>query len=430
MEVIREQYKMVALGPKSLQIPSEWNMLTIEDCSSLKGRIGWQGLTTKEYLKKGDYYLVTGTDFKNGRINWEKCHYVTQDRYDQDSKIQIKKEDLLITKDGTIGKVAFIDKSPSKPTTLNSGVFVLRPTNGDYYPSFMYHYLCSNFFTSFIAQIKAGSTIAHLYQKDFNKFSFITPSLPEQQKIAEILSTVDEQISTTQAIIDKSKELKKGLMQKLFSEGIGHTEFKDSKVGKIPKDWEVVKIGKVADCFGGTTPSTIVEEYWDGDILWATPSDITKNKSEYLLKTSRKITEQGRASKNLRFVQKNGLLMTSRASIGFLNISNGDVVTNQGFINIECKSTYHYKFFYYWIINNRNQLIRFSQGSTFLELYRKTFAKINIHLPPLLEQQKIADILSEADAKIEKEEQEKSQLEQLKKGLMQQLLTGQKRVKV
>ena len=123
--------------------------------------------------------------------------------------------------------------------------------------------------------------------------------------------------------------------------------YKDTKIGRIPKDWNTLKINQIADCYGGTTPSTVVEEYWNGDILWATPSDITKNKSEYLLNTSRKITEQGRASKNLRFVKKNGLLMTSRASIGFLNISNGDVVTNQGFINIECKDNFHYKFFYF-----------------------------------------------------------------------------------
>ena len=200
-------------------------------------------------------------------------------------------------------------------------------------------------------------------------------------------------------------------------------QYKDTEIGRIPKDWEVVKIGKVADCYGGTTPSTTVEEYWNGDILWATPSDITKNNSEYLLSTDRKITEKGRASKNLRYVQKNGLLMTSRASIGFLNISNGDVVTNQGFINIECKNTYHFKFFYYWIINNRNLLVRYSQGSTFLELYRKTFSKINIPSPPLPEQQKIAEILSTVDEQISTTQAIIDKSKELKKGLMQKLFS-------
>tara|TARA_B110001452_G_scaffold267425_1_gene277245 strand:- start:974 stop:2233 length:1260 start_codon:yes stop_codon:yes gene_type:complete len=199
--------------------------------------------------------------------------------------------------------------------------------------------------------------------------------------------------------------------------------YKDTKIGSIPKDWDTLKINQVADCYGGTTPSTVVEEYWNGDILWATPSDITKNKSEYLLNTSRKITEQGRASKNLRFVKKNGLLMTSRASIGFLNISNGDVVTNQGFINIECKNNFHYKFFYYWVLDNRKKLLSLSQGSTFLELYRKTFAKINIPAPPLPEQQKIAAILSTVDEQISTTDKIIEKSKELKKALMQKLFS-------
>ena len=199
--------------------------------------------------------------------------------------------------------------------------------------------------------------------------------------------------------------------------------YKDTKIGKIPKDWNTLKINQIADCYGGTTPSTVVEEYWNGDILWATPSDITKNKSEYLLNTSRKITEQGRASKNLRFVKKNGLLMTSRASIGFLNISNGDVVTNQGFINIECKDNFHYKFFYYWVLDNRKKLLSLSQGSTFLELYRKTFSKINIPAPPLPEQQKIAAILSTVDEQISTTDRIIEKSKELKKGLMQKLFS-------
>ena len=199
--------------------------------------------------------------------------------------------------------------------------------------------------------------------------------------------------------------------------------YKDTKIGRIPKDWNTLKINQVADCYGGTTPSTVVEEYWNGDILWATPSDITKNKSEYLLNTSRKITEQGRASKNLRFVKKNGLLMTSRASIGFLNISNGDVVTNQGFINIECKDNFHYKFFYYWVLDNRKKLLSLSQGSTFLELYRKTFSKISIPTPPLPEQQKIAAILSTVDEQISTTDKIIEKSKELKKGLMQKLFS-------
>ena len=211
------EYKIVNFRPKKHKAPKDWKVMSIEETSSLKGRIGWQGLTTKEYLSKGDYFLITGTDFKNGSIDWKHCHYVPKDRFDQDLKIQIKENDILITKDGTIGKIAIVSPMPNKPGTLNSGVFVLRPTSNDYLPNYMYYYLTSYLFSDFISKIKAGSTIAHLYQKDFVKYEFLVPPLLEQQKIAEILSEADAKIEKEEQQKAKLGELKKGLMQQLLT---------------------------------------------------------------------------------------------------------------------------------------------------------------------------------------------------------------------
>ena len=119
-------YKIVkGLFGKYEEIPEKWKWEKLEDNSLLKGRIGWQGLTTTEYRQQGRFYLVTGTDFKNGQIDWINCVYVDEKRFIQDTNIQLKKGDVLITKDGTIGKTAFIDKI-HLPATLNSGVFVVR----------------------------------------------------------------------------------------------------------------------------------------------------------------------------------------------------------------------------------------------------------------------------------------------------------------
>lgn len=119
---------------------------TISEACSLHARIGWQGLTKAEYLDSGDYLLVTGVDFLEGLIDFEHCHYVTKDRYDQDTHIQLKDNDVLVTKDGTIGKVAII-RGLSKPATLNSGVFVVRPRKPDeLLPEFLIFALRSNHF--------------------------------------------------------------------------------------------------------------------------------------------------------------------------------------------------------------------------------------------------------------------------------------------
>ena len=426
MEVLQDTYKDTKIG----RIPIDWEVVMLKDvCKVITSGFSFDVFEKSKIYDGVEVLFTKVSDMNlagNERIITDSVNKGLFSNEFVSSNSVIKPNSLIFPKRGAAIK--------TNKKRINGKHIILDPNliAVSFYDEGTVNYLFTYYyFVNFdLMKIVEDGTIPQINKRDIEPFKIPLPPLKEQQKIAAILSTVDEQISTTDKIIEKSKELKKGLMQKLFSEGIGHTEFKDTKIGRIPKDWNTLKINQVADCYGGTTPSTTVEEYWNGDILWATPSDITKNKSEYLLNTSRKITEQGRASKNLRFVKKNGLLMTSRASIGFLNISNGDVVTNQGFINIECKDNFHYKFFYYWVLDNRKKLLSLSQGSTFLELYRKTFSKISILTPPLPEQQKIADILSEVDAKIENEQAKKEQLEALKKGLMQQLLTGKKRVKV
>lgn len=195
----------------------EWVMKRLGDSSILKARIGWQGLTTAEYLDSGDYYLVTGTEFKDAYIDWSSCHFVDESRYKQDKNIQLKEHDVLVTKDGTIGKVALISSLP-KPATLNSGVFVIRPIDNAFHPDFFYYLLCSNSFIEFLVQLSAGSTINHLYQKDFVSFTYKTPAtIGEQIAIAAILSDMDAEIAALEARRDKTRALKQGMMQELLT---------------------------------------------------------------------------------------------------------------------------------------------------------------------------------------------------------------------
>ena len=137
----------------------------LEDCFSLRARIGWQGLRSDEFKTEGPY-LVTGTDFHNGRVNWDDCYHVTEERYAQDKGIQLREHDLLITKDGTIGKTAVVIDCPEK-ATLNSGVFVVRAINNEVVPEFLHYILHSYWFDEFVRNVLTGSTIKHLNQKIF-----------------------------------------------------------------------------------------------------------------------------------------------------------------------------------------------------------------------------------------------------------------------
>ena len=163
----------------------------ITDVALVKARVGWQRLTTAEYQETGDYYLITGTDFKNGKIDFNSCVFVSKERYEMDPNIIVGKGDILITKDGTLGKVAFMAEEPNKPTTLNSGVFRIHTTDPQVSSRYLFHYFTSKYFTDFVNSVKTGSTIPHLTQQGLVSLNIPIPSLEEQKRIASILDRFD-----------------------------------------------------------------------------------------------------------------------------------------------------------------------------------------------------------------------------------------------
>jgi type I restriction enzyme S subunit len=215
-----KQAAMQQLLTGQMRLPGfsgDWEPLNMAQKSLLKARIGWQGLTTAEYLATGTYYLVTGTDFSTGRVTWATCPFVAADRYEQDQNIQLRLKDVLVTKDGTIGKVAIVDELPG-PATLNSGVFVIRPNGNAYQPMFLYFILASAVFEDFLRKLAAGSTISHLYQKDFVSFEFpAPPTVEEQAAIAAVLSDMDAELAALEARRDKIRDLKQAMMQELLT---------------------------------------------------------------------------------------------------------------------------------------------------------------------------------------------------------------------
>ena len=185
---------------------------SIANLCYVKARIGWQGLTKKEYLSNGEYYLITGVDFKNEKIDFKNCFYVTKERYSQDENIKVKINDILLTKDGTIGKVAIVDKL-EKPATLNSGVFVLRPKVNNLNVTYLMHSLISEDFKKFIDDIKIGATVPHLNQAALLKYKLILPPIELQNKFAERI----EKIEKLKFEIEKSIEIAQNLYDSLIS---------------------------------------------------------------------------------------------------------------------------------------------------------------------------------------------------------------------
>ena len=194
----------------------EWETVAFNDVIMPKARIGWQGLKKDEYLTSGYSYLIGGTDFQSGTINLSDISYVTKDRYKMDSNIQVEQDDVLVTKDGTIGKVALVP-AINKPATLNSGVFVFK-TNARLKSIFLFRVLMSSVFRDFIALLSAGSTIKHLYQKDLKNFEFKIPvDIEEQKAIASVLTSMDEEIESLEVEKQKMIQIREGAMDDLLT---------------------------------------------------------------------------------------------------------------------------------------------------------------------------------------------------------------------
>lgn len=198
------------------RIPEDWKTIKIKFTSWLKGRIGWDGLKSSEFIEEGPY-LITGTDFQDGKINWDTCVHITEDRFNEDQLLHIFENDLLITKDGTIGKLAIVKDCPEK-VSLNSGVMIIRnTTDWKYIDKYLYYVLSSNQFYLWYELSQTGnSTIRHLYQGQFYDFEYTYPDMITQQHIIDFLdkkcTEIDALISIKQKKIDDLNEYKKSLI--------------------------------------------------------------------------------------------------------------------------------------------------------------------------------------------------------------------------
>lgn len=161
----------------------------------IKGRIGWKGLKKSEYLYHSNYRIINGSNIKNGHINWVKSGYISKARYIESPEIMLKNNDILISKDGTIGKVAMV-KHMSKPSTIASGLFLIRNIKPKIWnTNFLYYIFNSNLFTTFIKKRTEGSVVPHLYQKDFKQMKIPAYSLRYQNYVTSVLSPLDSMIT-------------------------------------------------------------------------------------------------------------------------------------------------------------------------------------------------------------------------------------------
>ncbi len=348
--------------------------------------------------------------------------------YTSDITKKCKIGDIIMTVRAPVGAIA---KSYHN-ACIGRGVCSITPKENN---DFLYHFLVG--YEDKWDKLSQGSTFTAVNGNDIKKIKLPLPPLEEQKKIADILSTVDKKIAFVEENINVTEELKKGLMQKLLTEGIGHTEFKDSELGRIPQGWELKTLGELVFILTDYTANGSFASLKENVTYFNEPNFAALVRTTDLKKKEFK-PERFTDKRGYEFLKKSALyggeiLMANVGSIGEVYI-----VPEVDFPMTLAPNMYLIKYndnlintYAYYFMNSSifiNQLLSKIASTTLQAVNKANFKSIKIPLPPLEEQKKIADILSTVDKKLENLKEKKQSFEELKKGLMQKLLTGEVRV--
>lgn len=348
---------------------------------------------------------------------------------------QITKEcapgSIIMTVRAPVGAIA---KSTVKGC-IGRGVCAISATKIS--QDYLYQYLISQ--ESKWKKLEQGSTFSAIGSKDVKQLSIAYPeSVKEQAQIAEVLSTVDKKIDLIDQKIAETEKLKTGLMQKLFSEGVGiqdengewqpHAEFEDNG---LPMHWSFLKLGSVAQVTSGGTPSRKKASFWEnGTIPWITTGEVNFN---CITNSSQKITDEGLKNSAAKMFPPDTILMAmygqgqTRGRVAMLGI---EASTNQACAAIICSKKLNPHFCYHYLSSQYEKIRAIGNEGSQKNLNGQIIKDILIPCPNLEEQEQIALVLSTVDEKITLLAKQKSETQQLKKGLMQKLLTGEWRVPV
>ncbi len=188
--------------------------------------------------------------------------------------------------------------------------------------------------------------------------------------------------------------------------------------------WVETTLGEIAEVVGGGTPSTAIGEYWDGDIVWLTPTEITSQDGTVVSDSIRKITDLGFRNSGAQMLPRDSVILTSRASVGFVALSGKELCTNQGFQSLIPKPSVLSKFLMFWIQQNRPEFESRSAGSTFKEISKSNVKSIKLQLPPLAAQKRIVDLISSVDSYIESLQQQLESAKRSRNAVLHELLTA------
>jgi len=413
------RYKQTPIG----KIPEDWEVVRLGDKEVAEIIMG-QSPPSSTYNDSG-----SGLPFLQGKTEFGEIYPSPSIYCSKPIKIA-ELNDILLSVRAPVGDVNI---APFR-CCIGRGLATIRPKKDRLNYLFLFYYLKLN--GKKFEIISAGSTFRAIRKKDIENYLIPLPPIEEQRKIAEVLSTVDKAIEKVDEAIERTERLKKGLMQKLLTKGIGHNEFKDTEIGRIPKEWEVVRLEKLINIQSGKYFSYSefcengvrclkIDNVGFGKLYWETTTFLPE---EYLKKYPELVLRAGDI-----VVALNRPIINGKLKIAMLSHRDEPSILYQRVGRLIFKNKEISKRFLFYLLMGeyfKRELSKSLIGTDQPYIRTPILLKIKIPLPPLPEQQKIAEILSTVDKKLELLRKRKEKLERVKKGLMNDLLTGRKRVRM
>ena len=385
-----------------------WEQRKLSEVATMHARIGWQNLRTSEFLDSGDYMLITGTDFNDGAINYSTCHFVERERYEQDKHIQIKNGSILITKDGTLGKVAYV-QGLSMPATLNAGVFNVEIKDETEVDSkYLFQYLKAPFLMDYVDKKATGGTIKHLNQNILVDFPVLMPSKTEQEAIGVYFERLDNLITLHQRKYEKLLVIKKSMLEKMFpTEGNDKPEI---RFEGFTDAWEQRKLCEVCQVTMGQSP--------DGSTYSETPSD-------YILVQGNADLKDGWVFPRIWTTQKTktaeagDLIMSVRAPAGAMGKTSYNIVLGRGVAGIKGN-----EFIYQSLIkmDSDGYWKKLAAGSTFESINSNVVNGAELVVPQdIAEQDRIGEYFASLDKLITLHQRKLEKLKNIKKAMLENM---------
>ena len=355
--------------------------------------------------------LITAKIIKNGQI-LPPQEYIAESYYSEWMRRGIpKKGAIVLTTEAPLGEVAQIDTD--KKLAFAQRVIILEPDERYLVPDYLLYALQDVTLKERIHAKATGTTVLGIKSAELKKVQIDLPSVVMQRKISSILKDIDRKIRCNQTVNDNLEQQAAAYFQELF-------------VANANPNWKVGTISDLGTVTGGSTPSKAKPEYYtDNGIAWITPKDLSINKSKFISHGETDITELGLKNSSASIMPEGTVLFSSRAPIGYIAISNGEVTTNQGFKSVVPKPEIGTAFVYFFLKNNLPTIEGAASGSTFKEVSGSTMKNIPAVIPDTGTLAKFNDFCSPLFEKQKNLEQENQHLAFLRDTLLPKLMSGE-----